>query len=487
MPTLRQKTTQAILWNTLDIFLKHGLQFVVVVALARILSPDDFGIIAILALFTSIANIFIDSGFSAALIQRQNTTHSEESTVFYFNLAIGVFAALLLCALGPWIAGTFKQPVLESLTYVMAFNLVVNALGSIHTTLLTKVLNFKKLAKVSGISSLISSALALFLALKGYGIWSLAAQTLTSSLISVALLWLWHPWRPAWTFCFESLRSLFRFGGYLMVASIIDALDTNLYSILIGKYYSVRDVGFYERAQKTQQLPVNLIMLISSRVAFSVFSSVAEDKEKLARCFRKAQRLIMYINIPLLTSMIVLADPIVITLFGEAWLMSIPILQVLGIAGIMWPMHMLNINVLKAQGRSDLNFKLVLIKKSVAIALTIGGSFYGVMAIAWAQVASSVFSIVVNTYYSWLFLKYGLFKQIRDLFPCSAAAVLAGLGMWLLVNSQELPHDIELVLALFIGAVLYLMVSLLFHINALSEIIELVFHSKEFKTQPGVE
>jgi teichuronic acid exporter len=487
MATLRQKTARAILWNALDIFMKQGIQFFVLVALARILAPDDFGVIAILALFTGIANTFIDGGFSAALIQRQNTSHQEESTVFYFNLAMALLAAALLCLLAPWIAKSFTQPVLRYLTYAAALNLFVNALGSIHLTLLTKELNFKTIAQVSSVSSLISGTAAIVLAVKGFGVWSLAVQTVTTSVISVVLLWLRHPWRPGWIFSFSSLRSLFRFGGYLMVIGIIDALDTNLYSLLIGKYYSIRDVGFYERAQKTNQLPINLIMLMINRVAFSVFSSVAGDKKKLRYGFRKAQRIVMYINMPIMAGMVVLADPIIVTLFGDAWLNSIPILQVLGLMGMMWPMHMLNISVLKAQGRSDLYFNLALIKKTVTVILTITGSFYGIIAIAWAQVASSIFSLLVNSYYSRILLNYGIAKQIRDLLPCLATALLSGYGMWQTTYSLKLPDTMELIIALMIGAVLYLTASVIFRIQALWDIIELFFHRNVYGKRPRLE
>jgi teichuronic acid exporter len=478
MATLRQKTARAILWNALDIFMKQGLQFFVLIALARILAPDDFGVIAILALFTGITNIFIDGGFSAALIQRQNTTLQEESTVFYFNLAMALCAAGLLCVLAPWIAEIFQRPVLHYLAYAAALNLFVNALGSIHLTLLTKELNFKTLAQVSLASSVISGSAAIVLAVKGFGVWSLALQTISTSLISVLLLWLWHPWRPGWTFSFSSLRSLFRFGGYLMIVGIIDALDTNLYSLLIGKYYSIRDVGFYERAQKTQQLPVNLIMLMINRVAFSVFSAVAEDKIKLSYGFRKAQRMVMYVNIPIMTCMIVLAEPIIVTLFGETWRKSAPVLQVLGWVGMMWPMHMLNLNVLKAQGRSDLFLNLALIKKTVAIALTVAGSFYGIIAIAWAQVASSVFSLWVNMYYSRLFLDYGRARQLVDVSSSLLAALPMGLTMWLVTESLFLPSYIELALAVLSGGVCYLLMTYLLHMKELTEILDLLSSRK---------
>ncbi|MEC4747373.1 lipopolysaccharide biosynthesis protein [Methylomicrobium sp. Wu6] len=474
MTVLPKNIAHGLVWSAVDVFFRQGVQFAVLILMARLLAPEDFGVIALLAVFVGVATIFIDGGFSSALIQKQNTTRVDESTVFYFNLAMAVLVSLLLCAVAPWIAAIFEKPILRYLSYAMALNLFVNAFGSIHTALLTKELNFKIIAKVGAVSSFVSGSLAIVLALQGFGVWSLAAQALASGLLSTLLLWLWHAWRPAWSFSFASLRSFFRFGGYLMIIGIVDVLHTNLYSVLIGKYYSVRAVGFYDRAQKTQLLPVNLLMLIINRVAFSAFSAAAEDKERLARGLRKAQRLIMFVNIPLSVIMIVLAEPIVVTLFGEKWLPSAPILRVLGFESLLWPIHVLNINVLKAQGRSDLFFNIMLIKKTLAISLIVAGSFYGIIAIAWAQVTASFFSFVVNAYYSKVFLNYGAIKQLGDLFPNLVAALPMGLTMWLVSDALHWPYYLELLLVISSGGVVYLLVSYWLRLAALREIIGLL-------------
>ena len=438
-------------------FLRQGVQFVVTIVLARLLAPEDFGVVAMLALFTGVASIFIDSGFSSALIQRQNTTHTEESTVFFFNLGMGAITALLLCAAAPWIAAFFKQPVLQSLTYAMAVSLFVGAFGSIHGTLLSKEMNFKTLAKVGVVSSALAGGLAIYMANRGYGVWSLAGHSVLSSIISVLLLWLWHPWRPAWTFSMASLRSFFRFGGYSMAATLTDVFSTNLYLILIGKLYSVRDVGFYSRAQNTQQLPITLMMGVINRVAFSTFASVKEDKARLVRGLRQAQAIAMLVNTPILVGLIILAEPLVLTLFGAQWLPCVPILQVLGLGGLLWPLHVLNLNILKAQGRSDLFFKITILKKVFTISLTVAASFYGVMAIAWTQVFVSIFGYFVNTHYTEALLGYGGLKQIRDL-AVNFIAVLPMIGVvYLVTNTMQALPIIELSLATLAGGTVYLL------------------------------
>ncbi|HEY4696972.1 MAG TPA: MOP flippase family protein [Gallionella sp.] len=469
MPTLHQKTTSAVKWSALDVFMRHGVQFVVTIVLARILAPEDFGVIAMLAMFIGVAGVFIDSGFSSALIQRQNTTLTDESTVFFFNLGMGALTALLLCAAAPWIAAFFKQPVLQYLTYAMAFNLFVNAFGSIHSTLLNKELNFKTTAKVGVASSVVAGALAIYMASRGYGVWSLAGHAVASGIVTVLLLWVWHPWRPAWTFSFASLRSFFRFGGYEMAATLTDVFSTNLYLILIGKMYSVRDVGFYDRAQRTQQLPITLMMGIINRVAFSTFATVKEDKARLVRGLRQAQAISMFVNIPVLVGIIILAEPLVLTLFGAQWLPCVPILQVLGLGGLIWPLHVLNLNILRAQGRSDLFFSITMFKKVFTISLTVAASFYGVMAIAWAQVVISVFGYIVNTHYTKLLLGYSGWKQLSDLAVNFAAVIPMAVAVYFINDMMHAAPFIKLLMASIVGCGIYLLTCRLLCAELLNE------------------
>ena len=469
MTTLRQKTTSAAKWSALDVFMRQGVQFIVFIVLARMLVPEDFGVIAMLTLFIGVAGIFIDSGFSTALVQRKNTTHVDESTVFFFNLGVGAVAGLLLCATAPWIAKFFNQPVLQYLSYAMAFSLFVGAFGSIHTTLLSKEMNFKTTAKVGIVSSVVAGALAIYMANQGYGVWSLAGHTVGLGIVTVLLLWRWHPWRPSWTFSFGSLRSFFRFGGYTMAATLTDVFSTNLYLILIGKMYSIRDVGFYDRAQKTQQLPIMLMMGIINRVAFPTFASVAEDKGRLVRGLRQAQAISMFVNIPALVGIIILAEPLVLTLFGEQWLPCVPILQVLGLGGLLWPLHVLNLNILMAQGRSDLFFKITILKKVLTISLTVAASFYGVMAIAWTQVVVSIIGYFVNTHYTEALLGYGGMKQLRDLAVNFAAVIPMAGVVYLTTDMMQTLPIIELSLASIVGGVVYLLTCRLLRVELLNE------------------
>lgn len=472
--TLQKKTMNAAKWSALDIFARQGLQFAVSIVLAHILAPEDFGVFAMLALFIGAAGIFIDSGFSSALIQRQNTTLADESTVFLFNLAMGAMTALLLSAVAPWIAAFFKRPTLQYLTYVMAFNLFVNAFGAIHNTLLSREMNFRTIARVGVVSSVVAGVVAIYMAREGYGVWSLAGQTVAAGIVTVVLLWLWHPWRPVWVFSLSSMRACFRFGGYEMAAALTDVFSTNLYLIIIGKMYSIRDAGFYDRAQRTQQLPIMVMMGIINRVAFSVFSMVAEDRERLARGLRRAQALSMFMHLPIMVGIIILARPIVLVLFGPQWLSSVPILQVLGLGGLFWPMHVLNLTILKAQGRADLFFWITICKKTLTISLTVAASFYGVMAIAWMLSAVSLLTYFVNTHYTGKFLAYGGWRQLSDLAANFLSVIPMAVAVYFMVAKTHVPPFVQLVLGGILGGAIYLLTCRLMCEKLLNECLQIM-------------
>ena len=457
MNSLVHKTASATKWSALDVFMRQGVQFAVSIILARILTPEDFGMIAMLALFTGMGTVFTDSGFSSALVQRQNTTHADESTVFFFNLGMGAVSGVLLCVAAPWIAAFFKQPVLQDLSYAMALSLVVGAFGSIHTTLLNKEMNFKATAKVGAVSSIVAGAVAIYMAGQGYGVWSLVGHTVVSGILTVLFLWIWHPWRPSWNFSIASLRSLFHFGGYEMASTLLDVFATNLYSILIGKMYSVRDVGLFTRARNTQLIPVTVMIGIVQRVAYSAFSSVAEDKARLVRGLRQAQAVAMFVNLPMMVGVIVLAEPLVLTLFGEQWLPCVPMLQVLGLGGILWPLGILNVNVLRAQGGSGLRFRIEVIKKIIVISLTVAASYYGIMAIAWAQVAFSISGFFFNTHYTKVMLAYGGLDQLRDLAMNFVAVIPMAGAVYLITDAMDTLPIIELLVGSALGFGVYLL------------------------------
>lgn len=462
---------EAVSWSAIDVLVRHGFNFVVLIALARTLSPTDFGLVAMLAIFVAVSGLMIDSGFSQALIQRQQTTLTDESSIFYFSLMMGALIAVALCAMAPWIAAFYGQPLLEQMTYWMALNLFLNTFGTIHTALLTKELDFKTITKAGAVATLLSGVVAIYMAMHGWGVWSLVAQVLVMTTTTVIMLWLLHSWRPKLVFSVTSLQSFFKFGGFLLWTGLLNELHKNLYALLIGKMHSVQDVGFFSQAHRLQQLPVSILTNVVGRVAFPIFASVAADKEKLARGMRRGLTSIMFLNIPIMLGMMMLAEPLVLTLFGDKWLPSVPVLQALAVGGLIWPLHALNVNVLKAQGHSALNARIQFIKLSIALTILFLTSPFGILAIAYGQVVSSLLAFFVNAHYSRIFLNYGGLAQFRDILPYLAASLPMVLSIWLAGWIPGLPAQLELLAAVLIGSATYLMVCKLAKLEALESLI----------------
>jgi O-antigen/teichoic acid export membrane protein len=472
--SLRHKTLHALFWSFLERFGQQGIQFVISIILARLLLPEEFGLIAMLAIFMAIAQSFINSGFGQALIQKQNVTHIDECSIFYFNILVGFLAAGLLCLAAPWIAGFYNQPLLVPLTCALSLNLIINAFSLVHTTLLTKHVDFKTQLKVSVIATVISGTIGVTMAFNGFGVWSLVAQSLGSNLLHTILLWFFNTWRPSLVFSFTSLRGMFAFGSRLLASGLLDTVFQNIYIVVIGKLFSPADLGFYSRAKRLQQLPVDNISSIISRVTFPVFSSVQDDKPRLKRGVRKALTMLVMINFPMMVGLAIMAKPLVLLLLTEKWAPCIPYLQLLCVVGMLYPLHVINLNVLKAQGRSDLFLQLEILKKIlvvIAIAVTYR---WGITAMIYGQIATSCFAYLLNSYYTGKMLDYPITEQIRDLIPSLTLASIMGGGVYALHYAPIVNQSALLFAQIMTGIVLYSVLCYIFRISSFMEVIEMV-------------
>jgi O-antigen/teichoic acid export membrane protein len=471
---LAKRAKSAVLWSAADIFLRQGLAFCISIALARLLSPQEFGTIALLYLFTGIANAFVDSGFSAALIQRQDVTHTDESTVFWFNLAMGLSAATALWAAAPTISAFYDLPILIPLVWLMALNVFLSSAGAIHGTLLTKRLDFRTQMKIGAIATICAGVVAVALALNGYGIWALAAQSLISTLTTTFLLWAFNSWRPTFTFSCASARSLFGFGGYLFASGLLDITYSRIYTLLIGKFYSVQELGFYSRADEIKQLPVGVLSGILGRVAFPIFSSVADDKARLRRGVQMALRGVMFISVPSMLGLAAIAEPLVLALLGDQWRPAALFVQILALAGIFYPLHVINLNVLKAQGYSNLFFRLEIAKKVIGAVLISCGALFGVMGIAWSQVLVGAIGFLLNAHYTKRYLNYGPLAQLRDCLPVVGVSLLMAAGVFGASDHWNGIPLLKLIVAVLAGAAFFLALCWGFKLTALQEAMKLL-------------
>ncbi|WP_394752349.1 lipopolysaccharide biosynthesis protein [Crenothrix sp.] len=477
--TLKSRALSATVWSGADIFMRQGLQFGVSIALARLLSPEEFGTVALLYLFTDIAGAFVDSGFSSALVQRQEITHTDESTVFWFNLVMGELVALGLCAAAPVIATFFAIPILQPLTALLALNIFLSALGSIHGTLLTKRLDFRRQMEIGGFASLISGAIAIVMAWHGYGVWALVAQTLASTMVTTLLLWCYSSWRPAIVFSRKSVRQLFGFGGYMLASGLLDITYSRAYTLLIGSFFGVRELGFYNRADGTKQLPVGVLTSILARVSLPIFSTAAHDKAQLRRGVQLALRGMMLINVPMMLGLAATAESFVLTLFGVKWLPSVPLLQVLCLGAVFWPLHVINLNVLMAQGHSHLFFRLEVVKKLLGFALLVAGAFYGVMGIAWSQVVFGILAFAINAYYSKFFLDYGVFAQTCDFLAILFISIFMAVFVYCASTQVHLLAAVQLLALILTGLIIFVGLARVFRLTALRDVISLFQHRKD--------
>lgn len=453
--------------------MRQGGGFVITIVLARLLTPEDFGTVALLAIFVGIAGVFANVGLGQALIHRQDVTHLDESTVFWFNIVAAIVMMLILMAISPLIADFFGLPVLVPLTIALAVNIAIGALGSIHGTLMSKHLDFKTPMRIGLFSTLISGAIAIYLAWSGYGVWALVTQTISGSVIGTVLFWVLSPWRPLWQFSKDSFDKLFEFGGWLFLAWLLDTLYQRGYTFLIGKFYSTRDLGIFNRADSTQQLPVSILTGVLQNVSFPILSAVSHDFERLIRGVRLSIRAMMLITTPVMLGLMAVSEPFVLAVFGEQWHPAVPILQVLCLAGVMWPLQVVNLSALQAQGHSKLQFKLAITKKSIGVCLLVAGSFFGIMGIAWSRVVQSVISLGINSYYTKKFLDYGIVAQLKDVLPTTlmsaGMAIIVGWLPWLI----EVDDVLLLIISTLFGGVFYLLINIVWGGTALREALAL--------------
>lgn len=424
--SLKQKTISGLLWSFIDSFAGQGIIFIVGIILARILSPKEFGLIGMLTIFIALSQSFIDSGFRQAMIRKQNCTQADYSTVFYFNIIVSIIFYVLLFVSADSIGSFFNEPILRDLIRVLGLGLIINSFTIIQSTLLTKRIDFKLQAKISVISSLISGLISIYMAYTGWGVWSLVALTLVRYSINSILLWIWNKWTPIWCFSTNSFNKLFSFGGKLLISGLINTIYQNVYYLIIGKYFTAIELGYYTRADQFQSMPSSNLHGIIGRVSYPVLSSIQDDIPRLREAYKKIIRSTMLITFVLMLGMAAIARPMILTLIGEKWEPSIIYLQMLCFVGMFYPLHALNLNMLQVQGRSDLFLRLEIIKKALAVPIIIIGIIWGIKTMILGMMVNTLIAYYLNSYWSGRFIGYSFLSQIKDILPSFFLALIMG-------------------------------------------------------------
>ena len=471
--SLKQKTVNGVVWSSIDNFAALGISFVFSIILARILSPEDYGTIALLTIFISVSNAFINSGFSHALIRKPDLTERDNSTAFYFNIVVGFVCYFVIYLIAPLVAKFYNLPIITPLLRVVGLTVIFSSLAIVQQAQLTIRIDFKKQAIISVISALLSGGVGLFFALKGFGVWSLAFHQVSSGLFRTILFWCIVKWHPREKFSKESFHYLFGFGSKLLAVGLIDEIWKNLYSIIIGKFFSPASLGLYSRAHTFASLPSSNLTNVLQRVTFPVLSKIQNDDERLALNYRKLLKMSAFIIFPILTGLAALAKPVVLILLTEKWEGCIIYLQILCFA-LMWlPIHAINLNLLQVKGRSDLFLKLEIIKKIMLVVILVATIKFGLVVMCFGQIVSSLLGLIINTYYTGKLIKVGFLKQMKDLLPTLIVSLLMCIGVYLI--TLVLPNCwLQLIVGFIVGVVFYYSVARIREAEELNEVINII-------------
>ena len=414
--SLKQKTISGMIWSSLQRFGTMGISFVSNIVLARLLTPDDYGCIGMLMIFIAISNTFIDGGFGSALIQKKRPTPEDYSTIFYWNIFLGValYAVLFFCA--PLIADFYNIPLLTEVLRVQGIILVINALGIIQANQLRKQLKFKAIAQVALAASIFSVVVAIAMAYMGCGVWSLVAQQIVTSLVTTLLYWIYSSWRPTFVFSMKSFKELFGFGSFILLSNLTNTFCSNLNGLLIGKFFSASSMGYFTQSKKLEDVFSTSIEAVVLQVTYPVLVEVKDNYEKLKNVLKQFNSLLLYIVAPLMLLLNLFAAPIIELLLGEQWLPATPYLEILAFQGIAVSLQGVNYNAIASIGHSKELFKSTIVKRCVSIALLVVGMYLGgVKGILWGMTISSYFICFYNSILVHKFIGYTLSKQFTDL------------------------------------------------------------------------
>lgn len=456
--SLKNKTVKGVGWSFIDNLSSSGITFLVGLVLARLLTPSEYGIMAILTIFIAVSNSIVDSGFSNALIRKTDARRVDYNTVFLFNLLVSGLLYVVLFLAAPAISRFFKEPLLVEVMRVIGWVLVINALAIIPRTLFVKEVNFKTQTKVSLIASISSGVIGIGMALAGLGVWSLVGQQLSRQLLNTLFLWIYCTWRPAWEFSMQSFKELFGFGSKILLSGLLNTIFNEIYSLVIGRCYTSAQLGQYTRANQFNQIFSSNLTTVIQRVSYPVLSSIQDESERLREAYRKVIKSTMLISFACMLGLAAVARPLILILIGEKWLPAVGFLQIICFSGMFYPLHAINLNILQVKGRSDLFLRLEIIKKIIAVGPLVLGVLFSIEYMLWGSVCTSLIAYFLNSYYSADLIDYPTKEQIKDILPTFLVSFVTAAAMWsltLLSLSNWLLFPLQCLLGIALAILIY--------------------------------
>lgn len=468
--SVAHKTARTSAWGAVEKISIMGIQFLVSMVLARLLSPSDYGTIAMLTVFIAISDQFVSCGFANALIRKPDCKRIDYSTAFWFNIVVSLFLYGILFVIAPWIAMFYNMDILCPILRVCGLTLPIGALQLVQNAILVKHLKAEKNALIHLVCSIVSGTVGIYLALHGFGVWSLVAQQLTSGILTVLLLWFSSEWYPRYEFSRESMRYLWSFGSKMLATGIISSIYGNIYSILIGKFYDKTSLGVFNRGQKLAKLFPDVAESVFVNNSLPILSQLQDEKERLIHVYRELVKVACFITIPTVCLMCVLAEPFVRVILTEKWIASVAFIQIFAVTSFLSPANSINLNLLQTFGRSDYTLKAEIIKKTIGFIVVLLMLPLGPLSLALGSCCMDVLAFSVNLFFAKKISGLKCRTQLLDILPILCSSMIMSLVVILLSNIL-VNNILKMLIGGFIGVVIYIILTkYIFKLNIYTQI-----------------
>ena len=457
MASVKEDTIKSVKWSAIEKFSTQAVQFALGLIMARLLLPSDYGTVGMLAIFIAVSQSFVDSGFGSALVRKLDRTETDFSTVFYFNLVVACFLYGVLFFCAPFIADFFNTPILSPILRVQATTLIFGALMGIHNAKLTINLDFKAIAQRAVLAQLISGVVGVLCAYFGMGVWALVVQTVLGQIIQMLFVWIYLHWKPQWTFSWTSFKELGSFGSKLLASGLLHTVYSNLNTLVIGKFFSAKDIGYWNRGSQFAKMPVDTVNSVIGKVLYPILVNLQNDDKRLVSVYRKY---ICFMSIPIFFGCMLLASiakPMILILLTDKWAEAVIYLQIFAFAIMFDHVCSINLEPLKVKGRSDLFLRLEIIKKTISVSILFASIPFGVIGICVSKIIYTQIAVFINTYYTGKLFHLGYLTQLKDFSSYFFKSVFACVPGFLICTFTNLPNLLTLIIGIFLGTGLYIL------------------------------
>lgn len=450
----RKSVITNLLWKFAERGGAQGVSFIVTIVLARMLEPSEYGLIAMVSVIIALLNVFVDSGMANALVQKKDADDLDFSSVFYFNIIFCSVLYILLFISSPVIADFYHKSELSSVTRVLGLTMLISGVKNVQMSVISKNMQFRRFFFSTMSGTIIAAVVGITMAYKGYGIWALVAQNITNTLIGTIVLWITVKWRPKLIFSFDRLKILLSFGWKILISNLLETVYNNMQQLIIGVIYSSADVAFFNKGKSFPLLIIDNLNSSLNSVIFPTMSAAQDNKETLRNMTRRSIKVSMYVVIPMMFGMFVVAKPFISVLLTDKWLASVPYMRIFCIALMFYPLHSANLNAILAVGRSDLYLRLDILKKIIGIVLLLGSMWFGAMAMAYSLLIFNIASAIINAWPNRAILNYGIKEQFLDILPVILLSFVMAIVVYM-IGLINMPNYLLLCIQSLAGIVVY--------------------------------